>query len=172
MSGYGAVSQKDPEEGGSGGAGHNATFVPGFCIDFVQGSIDDEHTARRVKDETLTTYDGATLEFKVAPESFRFIAYIFFWFMCFFAITMSKLFVVPYLEAGPSPSDSTCPPFEHDFGGGRRGFNFNNETHLHRTFGFGNVRCCICVVLAMPACCISIDENLSNNNRLLSLLYH
>ena len=49
----------------------------------------------------------------VASETWRFRAYVAFWGMCFFAITMANLVVKPILLAGP-PADeynSSCPPY-------------------------------------------------------------
>ena len=49
----------------------------------------------------------------VACETWRFRAYVAFWGMCFFAITISRIIVKPILLAGP-PADeynSSCPPY-------------------------------------------------------------
>lgn len=141
MSGYGTVAQTDPEEGGSSsGANRDATYLPGWFCDFIKGSPDDASTACRVKQDR--SYDeAATLEIKVAPEAWRFIAYVFFWLMCLFAILMTKFVVGPLLAAGPSDG-STCPPF-----GDGKGFNVTTNSHLNRIFGFNNVRLCALTVL-------------------------
>ena len=43
----------------------------------------------------------AVINLRVASETWRFYAYASFWFMCFFAMSITSKFVVPRLEAGP-----------------------------------------------------------------------
>ena len=51
------------------------------------------------------------LQYEVEIESWRFIAYVFFWFFCFFAMFMTRRYVAPLLAAGPETPGSTCGPF-------------------------------------------------------------
>ncbi len=48
---------------------------------------------------------------RVAPESWRTTAYIFFWSMCIFAICMAEIFVIPAMAKGPAIPGSPCGPF-------------------------------------------------------------
>jgi len=84
----------------------------------------------------------------VSVEKWRCIAYGFFWTMCLFALTMTKLFVVDYLKAGPDPDlpieKQGCGPFNREdvreFGVGLgEGFNYTTQSHLIELFGFGNI---------------------------------
>jgi len=52
-----------------------------------------------------------TIKHTIAPEFWRMISYIFFWFMCLFAVVCFSLFVRPRLKAGPDDG-STCGPFD------------------------------------------------------------
>jgi len=84
----------------------------------------------------------------VACETWRFRAYVAFWGMCFFAITISRIIVKPILLAGP-PADeynSSCPPYSRnnpDLGAGGvypgKGFDLSTQSHLVELFGFGNI---------------------------------
>ena len=76
---------------------------------------------------------NATLQFKLQPESCRFITYIAFWTMCILAIILTQTVVGPLLLEGPEDGD-TCPPFENGVG-----FDISEDSHLIRAFGFNNV---------------------------------
>lgn len=142
--GYGAVPQSDPEGHDSSTNTRRVDYLPLGFVAFISGAKDDAHTTPReqqsgheVNERGVMMAGGAKLEFKVASEAWRFIAYLFFWGMCFFAIAMTKIFVTPSLAAGP-PSDSptkTCPPFEPN----GEGFDIAENSHLRRAFGFNNV---------------------------------
>jgi hypothetical protein len=131
MSEYGAVIQSDPSDPSNEHGERDVTFFPDFFSAFMEGSGDNNTTKREQREERVL---GNRIRIKVSPESWRFIAYLFFWLMCIFAITMTKLFVAPALAAGPSDG-STCPPFELD----GKGFNVATDSHLNRKFGFNNV---------------------------------
>jgi hypothetical protein len=131
MSGYGAVGQSDPAHG-HGLRERDASFIPDALYKFMEGSGDNDTTRREPREGQFL---GSRIEIKVSPESWRFIAYLFFWLMCSFAITMTKVFVGPALAAGP-PDGSTCPPFEPD----GKGFDITTDSHLNRLLGSNNVR--------------------------------
>lgn len=78
------------------------------------------------------------IQLQIAPEAWRFVAYVFFWAMCGFAILMNKVLVTPLLLAGPK-NGMSCPPFERD----GKGFDVATDSHLNRLFGFNNVRAVI-----------------------------
>merc|ERR1719201_2812485 len=66
--------------------------------------------------------------------------------MCAFAIVMNKIFVKPYLAAGP-PDGNTCPPFERtrpNLGEGGvspgKGFDADTQNHLIDLFAYVNTR--------------------------------
>jgi len=96
-----------------------------------------------VKLRPATAREAPIIKMTVSPESWRFTAYCFFWSMCIFAITMSKIFVVPYLAAGPKKEGDICGPFNRDapdFGVNLgEGFDFNTQSHLIQLFGFANI---------------------------------
>jgi hypothetical protein len=66
--------------------------------------------APRLRKEASVGADEAVIKMSVAAESWRFTAYCAFWGMCGFAIAMTKIFVAPFLAAGPADG-STCGPF-------------------------------------------------------------
>jgi hypothetical protein len=129
MSGYGAVGQSDPAHGLGE---RDASFLPDFLSEFMEGSGDNDTTRREPREGRFL---GNRIQIKVSPESWRFIAYVSFWLMCSFAILMTKVFVGPALAAGP-PDGSTCPPFEPD----GKGFDITTNSHLNRELGYNNVR--------------------------------
>ncbi len=71
-------------------------------------------TATKLRPKNATLSD-ASLKVTVSAETWRFIAYIFFWFMCFFAMTVSRIVVAPKLAEGPTAygkeEGDTCGPF-------------------------------------------------------------
>lgn len=89
------------------------------------------------------------LSYEVEVESWRFIVYIFFWFMVFFAMFMSQNYVAPMLAAGPELPGNTCGAFANRGPNSRlqndgvvipgEGFDFSTETHLQDFFGFRNI---------------------------------
>jgi hypothetical protein len=102
-------------------------------------------TQREIPTE-LAVVKSSKLEFAINAESIRFIAYLFFWSMCFFAIAMTRFVVAPLLLEGPADGN-TCPPFQityeddnvtvlHDKS---HGFDVLTNSHLQDAFGFGNV---------------------------------
>merc|ERR1712032_568386 len=87
--------------------------------------------------------DCKRVKYTISVEKWRFIAYIFFWCMCIFAIIMANLFVIPYLAAGPDEEGSTCGPFNRktsnvgvELG---EGFDLNTQSHLVDLFGYNNI---------------------------------
>lgn len=58
---------------------------------------------------------GGNIRYTVAAETWRFIAYIFFWSMCAFAILFTKFVTAAKLAEGPTayglPEGDTCGPF-------------------------------------------------------------
>jgi hypothetical protein len=127
MSGYGAVSLSDPDHSDGKREVH---CIPKGLLSFFEGG-----------EEAVLGTESSKLKFKVNPESCRFIAYIFFWSMCFFAIAMTKFVTGPGLLDGPEVAGSTCPPFDASEGHFDRsmGFDINKESHLKEAFGFNNV---------------------------------
>lgn len=65
---------------------------------------------RKEGTRTSTGNEDVAITFSVTSESWRLIAYLWFWGMCAFAVIMSNIFVVPRLAAGPADGD-TCGPF-------------------------------------------------------------
>eukprot|EP01083_Nonionella_stella_P255211 876256_1 len=101
-------------------------------------------TKLRPKNDSVS---NASLKITISAETWRFIAYIFFWGMCAFAKAISQIVVAPKLAEGPTAygmeEGSTCGPFNRSWeeenvkmGGG---FDFNTQTHLQMLFGFGNI---------------------------------
>jgi len=53
---------------------------------------------------------AGVITLSVTSETWRFRAYLGFWFFCSFAIAISRIFVVPFLAKGPADG-SSCGPF-------------------------------------------------------------
>jgi hypothetical protein len=132
MPSYGAVPLNDSERFEAGKELH--LRIPKVLVSFLEGG----------KDATeRTVVESRKLKFAISAESIRFIAYLFFWSMCGFAIAMTKIYVKPLLLKGDG---STCPPFQishkqdgtvlHDKS---NGFDYETHSHLQDAFGFGNV---------------------------------
>ena len=106
--------------------------VPQAVQDYAENDPAAEDLAAR-----LQVRDGgdpdAMLQFKLQPESCRFIAYLAFWTMCILAIILTNTITGPLLLEGPEEGD-TCPPFEMGVG-----FDIKENSHLIRAFGFNNV---------------------------------
>jgi len=119
--------------------------IVALLLSFLGGPKEDAVTAPRVKSRANTTMGQgiSELKFVVSPESWRFIAYCFFWFMCIFAIVLTKLVTVHILAAGPKVPGDTCGPFNQDIPSKGivpgEGFDFATEGHLVNTFGFANI---------------------------------
>lgn len=89
--------------------------------------------------------------YEVVAEKWRLNAYLGFWFFVFFARTVTKLFVVDKLNAGPLPGTPAnrmgCGPFHFGDEYAERkfyvpdgtGFDFNETNHLKMLFGFANI---------------------------------
>mmetsp|Transcript_15749 Transcript_15749/g.24182 ORF Transcript_15749/g.24182 Transcript_15749/m.24182 type:complete len:124 (+) Transcript_15749:63-434(+) len=79
----------------------------------LSAGADDATVAPRVKLATAKTPVAGDDDLKITidPEYWRLIAYIFFWSMCGFAITLSKVLVSPMLAKGPEIEGDTCGPF-------------------------------------------------------------
>lgn len=119
--------------------------IPQSVSNFIGGgqSNDPNRITPRVPHTTDPYFTGFT--FAISPDAIRFWAYIAFWFMCLFAITLTQFYVMPLLEKGPQPDDPAtnglaCPPFEANRSVDRsQGFNVRTESHLNEAFGFNNV---------------------------------
>jgi hypothetical protein len=173
MNGYGALSLSDPAS--SEGEKELHLWIPKVLASFLEGGKDAVATGtqrekptelavvessnleggkdalatgsqREKPTERAVVESSSKLEFAINAESIRFIAYLFFWFFCFFSIAMTRLFVEDYLSKGPADGN-TCPPFQityeddnvtvlHDKS---HGFDVKTESHLQDAFGFGNV---------------------------------
>ena len=94
---------------------------------------------RGKKSTTVPPGTDTGIQFSITAETWRFRAYIAFWFMCAFAISMKIIFVKPLLLAGPS-DESSCPPFERDAPElglvPGEGFDVDTNSHLNQAFGF------------------------------------
>jgi hypothetical protein len=145
MSRYGAVPLSDPAS--SAGERELHLCIPKGLASFLEGGKDAATlgSQREKPTDQRDVVESRKLEFAINAESIRFIAYLFFWSMCFFAIAMTKTFVAPRLLAGPGPDEPTCPPFQiskykngtiNDKSGG---FDIATDSHLQDAFGFGNV---------------------------------
>ena len=55
--------------------------------------------------------DHAVFGYTIEVEGWRFVAYIIFWLMSFFAMIVTRTLVVPSLAAGPEQPGDTCGPF-------------------------------------------------------------
>jgi hypothetical protein len=142
MSGtYGAVARVDNQADDD--VGRQISFIPSQVDAFLKGP---SRTALAQRDTPTEEDQGdrdSTIHFRVNPESCRCIAYaFFFWFMCTFAILMTKFVVGPELANGPLDPADTCPPFS---GNKSHGFDINTNSHLKDAFGFNNVRI-MCVI--------------------------
>ena len=150
---YGTLSQSDtaqtdereaddiPAPGNVRANEHETGLFPNDMGTFLEGAASRNPFARRHRPtdgqatERTLNHD-VTLHFRVHQESCRFIAYAFFWFMCAFAIAMTKFVTGPELANGPIVPGDTCPPFE---GNKSHGFDINTDSHLKDAFGFNNV---------------------------------
>ena len=133
MSGtYGAVAPDNVQA-----VGREVAYVPSHVDAFLKGPSRTALAERHTPTEAHLGDPTSTINFKVNPESCRCIAYAFFWFMCTFAILMTKFVVGPELANGPLDPADTCPPFS---GNKSHGFDINTDSHLKDAFGFNNVR--------------------------------
>lgn len=104
-------------------------------------------TATKLRPKDGKPVSNAPLKITIAAETWRFIAYIFFWGMCGFAILISKTVVAPKLLEGPTAygmeEGNTCGPFNREWPEGNvklgEGFDINTQTHLQMLFGFANI---------------------------------
>jgi hypothetical protein len=135
MAGYGAISQSDPAHSDS--STKELHCIPKWAVSILEG--DDGVSVQRniTTTEHGLIHESSKVTFKVNPESCRFIAYIFFWSMCFFAIAVTKFVVGPALSDGPEVAGNTCPPFDGDMRS--TGFDIGTDSHLNEAFGFNNV---------------------------------
>ena len=111
-------------------------WIPKWLVSFLERG--------KTRAVAIDTVGSSKLEFTINAESIRFMAYLFFWGMCFFAIALTRIILAPILLAGHT-DNSACPPFEisydadgmiHDKSGG---FDYTTNSHLQDAFGFGNV---------------------------------
>jgi hypothetical protein len=138
--GYEAVETNDnPASDNAPAAETETVFWPKNVATFLEGARSDVALVKRaVPPDGEPTEDDhlMTLNFNVHQESCRFISYAFFWFMCGFAIAMTKFVTGPELANGPLVPGDTCPPFN---GNKSHGFDINTDSHLKDAFGFNNV---------------------------------
>ena len=94
----------------------------------------------RIEDDDTNDHRKSSLiNFVIAAELWRFIAYLAFWFMSGFAVLVTKLVTVDILASGPDEEGLTCGPFNQNlpekgiYPG--EGFDFFSETHLENHFG-------------------------------------
>jgi hypothetical protein len=108
MAGYGAISQSDPAHSDGTKELH---CIPKWAVSFLEGSHNgvSVQRERRTTTERELENESNKVTFKVNPESCRFIAFIFFWSMCIFAIAMTKFVVRHALLDGPEVAGNTCP---------------------------------------------------------------
>lgn len=106
---------------------------------FLKGAS-GENAAYRVSRRDLNVDqfdpDAGIWRFRVAAESWRFIAYCGFWVMAMIAVTITKVYVVPSLAAG-SPSGDFCGPFDREEY--PNGFDFYTESHIVDAGGYANI---------------------------------
>lgn len=126
---YGAVST-DQQEGEH--STRDVSIMPRSVAYFFEGG--DETVVANRESPDRSVREEAKVYFKINPESVRFVAYLGFWGMCFFAIAMTKLVTADVLMKGPEVPGNTCPPFDDG-----KGFDIKTDSHLMRTFGFNNV---------------------------------
>jgi len=83
----------------------------------------------------------AVWNYSVAVEKWRLYAYMCFWLIVAFAVTVTRIWTVPYLKEGDGGEG--CGPFKRDGGlfnlTRGQGFDFKTQTHLMELFGFANV---------------------------------
>lgn len=137
--------------------------IPDFISDFFSGRQNYTNAAPRLKDGNDAPGAGGApqtfnaigadadepnhIQLKVCPEAWRFVAYVFFWSMCAFAIACNNYLVAPILLEGPVDG-AKCPPF-----GDGKGFDVHTNSHLNRLFGFNNVRFfCSLPILSLRSC--------------------
>jgi hypothetical protein len=107
-------------------------------------------TATKLRPKNDSTASKASLKITISAETWRFIAYIFFWGMCAFAKAVSTIVVAPKLAEGPTAygmeKGSTCGPFgpsdrswDEEYVKKGEGFDIKTQTHLQMLFGFGNI---------------------------------
>jgi len=88
-----------------------------------------------------TKIKGAVWSYSVPVEKWRMYSYFNFWLMIAFAITVTNIWGIPYLEEGDGGEG--CGPFKRDggvFGLTRgQGFDFKTQTHLQELFGYPNI---------------------------------
>jgi hypothetical protein len=144
MPSYGAVPQSDSAS--SDGERKCDSFLPKGLTSFLEGGNDAAASGVQRETPTQRVVDSSKLEFFVNAERIRFIAYLSFWGMCFFAIAMTKMVVRDLLLKGPEEDGNTCPPFQISYkedGSVLRdksgGFDILTDSHLQDAFGFGNV---------------------------------
>lgn len=72
--------------------------------------IESTDAVEKNEAEDAPAQENVAITFTVSSEKWRFIAYLFFWGMCIFAIVLSSTLVAPILAAGPEDG-SSCGPY-------------------------------------------------------------
>ena len=141
MSGNGAVFLSDHAR--SQGKKELNMCIPKRLVSFLEGGKGAGNN--ELPADERPAVESSKLKFSINAESIRFIAYCFFWFMCLFAIAITKFVVAPILLEGPDDGN-TCPPFQISYNEDgtvlqdkSQGFDVATNSHLHDAFGFGNV---------------------------------
>jgi len=113
--------------------------------------------SRHMKDGATIDPDGTScygvpidlsesITFSVTSETWRFRAYVAFWGMILFSVTISTYYVAPRLLEGPDTEGDSCNEFGRnntELGEGGvypgKGWDFKTQSHLVELFGYGNI---------------------------------
>jgi len=114
--------------------------------------MSETRNCARVKPTSDTPRSEPIIKLQVIAETWRCRAYLAFWGMCLFAITVTNVIVAPKLKEGPTaygmPEGSTCGPFNRPWKDESpnpvgilpgQGFDVKTQTHLSERFGFPNI---------------------------------
>jgi len=115
----------------------DSTIPTYFFSSFIAGAIGDDAAPRERPDKL--SQNKSKIEIVIAAESVRFFTYLGFWSMVIFAITITKLFVVEKLAAGPETPGDTCGPFNLEVPGPGKGFDLMTQGHLVQFIGYSNI---------------------------------
>ena len=109
------------------------TCVSNFMRGPRSGKVAHRVRPKRDCDET------AIIRLTLAAESWRFISYLAFWCMTLLAVIITRVSVVDKLAAGPKEDGNQCAPFNQPKPGKGLGFDYDTESHLIQSFGYGNI---------------------------------
>lgn len=122
-----------------------AIFPPPAVAEYLGGGTCAK--ANRCKPDCFEDErENHKLEFKVSPESIRFVMYLIFWGMTAVAMAFTKFYTAGQLLAGPkNDAQANCPPFNvASFPGAEtvdrtNGFDVYTESHLNQVLGYSHV---------------------------------